>query len=125
MESVTTIGLDLAKHVFQAHGAGCSGAVVFREKLRRGDVLSFFTKLPARTVAMEACGGAHYWGRELQKLGHQVRLIAPAYVKEANVSSPPPVRRMGGGYKGNPSVHGNGRPPQAHSEIFFLWRKIG
>jgi transposase len=81
MENVTTVGLDLAKQVFQAHGADCSGAVVFREKLRRGHVLSFFTKLPACTVAMEACGGAHYWGRELQKLGQRVRMIAPAYVK--------------------------------------------
>ncbi len=61
MENVTTAGLDLAEHVFQAYGVDFSGAVVFREKLRRGHLLAFFTKLPACTVAMEACGGAHYW----------------------------------------------------------------
>src|SRR5512147_1163675 len=74
-------GLDLAKHVFQAHGADSAGAVVFRRKLRRGQVLSFFAALPPCTVAMEACAGAHHWGREIVKLGHSVRLIAPAYVK--------------------------------------------
>lgn len=78
---VSTIGLDLAKHVFQAHGASASGAVVFRKKLRRDQVLSFFAAQPRCVVAMEACPGAHYWGRELASLGHQVRLIAPAYVK--------------------------------------------
>jgi transposase len=78
---VSTIGLDLAKHTFQLHGADIAGAVVFRKKLRRGQVLSFFSTLPHCTVAMEACAGAHYWGREIAKLGHAVRLIAPAYVK--------------------------------------------
>lgn len=81
MDQVSTVGLDLAKHVFQAHGADSAGAVVFRTKLRRGQVLSFFAALPPCTVAMEACAGAHHWGREIVKLGHSVRLIAPAYVK--------------------------------------------
>lgn len=81
MENVSTVGLDLAKHVFQVHGADSSGAVVVRRKLRRAQVLSFFATLPACTVAMEACAGAHYWGREIGRLGHQIRLIAPAYVK--------------------------------------------
>jgi transposase len=81
MESVHIVGLDLAKHVFQAHGADQSGAVIFRKKLRRQQVLSFFSDLPRCTVAMEACAGAHYWGREIGKLGHCVKLIAPAYVK--------------------------------------------
>jgi transposase len=81
MENVSTVGLDLAKHVFQVHGADGSGAVVFRRKLRRGQVLSFFGSLPPCTVAMEACAGAHHWAREIARLGHQVRLIAPAYVK--------------------------------------------
>jgi transposase len=77
----TTIGLDLAKGVFQAHGADETGAVVFRKKLRRAQVLEFFSAQPACTVAMEACGGAHHWGREIGNLGHSVRLIPPAYVK--------------------------------------------
>ena len=78
---VSTIGLDLAKSVFQLHGASASGAVVFRRRLRRDQVLSFFSVQPRCVVAMEACPGAHYWAREIGKLGHEVRLIAPAYVK--------------------------------------------
>jgi transposase len=78
---VSTIGLDLAKHVFQAHGASASGAVVFRKKLRRDQVLTFFAAQPRCLVAMEACPGAHHWGRELAALGHEVKLIAPCYVK--------------------------------------------
>ncbi len=81
MENVTTIGLDIAKHVFQAHGADPGGAVIFRKKLRRQHLLSFFAALPPCTVAMEACSGSHYRGREFGKLGHTVKLIAPAYVK--------------------------------------------
>jgi transposase len=77
----STIGLDLAKHVFQAHGADASGRVVFRKRLRREQVLEFFAGKPARVVAMEACGSAHRWGRALAELGHVVRLIPPAYVK--------------------------------------------
>jgi transposase len=78
---VSTIGLDLAKNVFQAHGADAAGAPVFRKKLRREEVLGFFAAQPPRLVAMEACPGAHHWAREIGKLGHAVRLIAPAYVK--------------------------------------------
>jgi transposase len=78
---VTTIGLDIAKTSFQAHGADASGAVVFRKPLRRGRLLAFFAAHPPCVVAMEACAGAHHWGRELTRLGHTVRLIPPAYVK--------------------------------------------
>jgi transposase len=81
VEEVSTIGLDLAKHVFQAHGASASGAVVFRKKLRREQVLSFFASQPRCRVAMEACASAHYWARTIGELGHEVRLIPPAYVK--------------------------------------------
>src|SRR4051794_24421483 len=77
----STVGLDLAKYIFQLHGADSAGAVVFRKKLRRGQLLAFLATLPPCTVAMEACGSAHYWGREIAKLGHTVKLIAPAYVK--------------------------------------------
>jgi transposase len=81
MNQVSTVGLDLAKHIFQLHGADSAGAVVFRKKLRRGQLLAFLATLPACTVALEACGSAHDWGREITKLGHTVRLIPPAYVK--------------------------------------------
>ncbi|XEN34629.1 transposase (plasmid) [Ensifer sp. WSM1721] len=78
---VSTIGLDLAKNVFQAHGADASGGVVFRKQLRRKNVLEFFAKQPVCLVAMEACAGAHCWAREIGKFGHTLRLIPPAYVK--------------------------------------------
>ena len=81
MSEVTTIGLDIAKPVFHAHGADQGGRMVFSRKISRGKLLGFFTAQPACLVAMEACGGAHPWARELTRLGHTVRLIPPAYVK--------------------------------------------
>jgi transposase len=75
-------GLDLAKSVFQVHGVvAATGEVVARKQLRRGQVLRFFAQQPPALIGMEACGSAHYWARELSKLGHEVRLIPPSYVK--------------------------------------------
>ncbi|MET0437110.1 MAG: IS110 family transposase [Devosia sp.] len=81
MSEVTTIGLDIAKSVFHAHGADERGVTVFSRKLTRGKLLDFFAGQPRCIVALEACGGAHHWARELQAMGHEVRLIPPAYVK--------------------------------------------
>ncbi len=80
MLGIVTVGLDLAKNVFHVHGADGAGRAVLRKKLRRTQVLVFFSQLPRCIVAMKACGGAHFLGREIAKLGHEVRLIPPAYV---------------------------------------------
>src|ERR1700751_2557957 len=81
MQSVTTIGLDIAKSVFQVHGVDAAGNVIVRRKLKRRYVLAFFQKLPSCLVGIEACASSHHWSRELQALGHTVRLMPPAYVK--------------------------------------------
>jgi transposase len=81
MEEVITIGLDIAKHVFHAHGADGRGRKVFSKRIGRSGLLAFFARQQRCIVALEACAGAHHWGRELQRLGHEVRLIPPAYVK--------------------------------------------
>lgn len=81
MLAVTTVGLDIAKSVFQVHGIDAAGSVVVRQHLRRSRVLGFFKKLSSCVVGIEACASSHYWSRELQALGHTVRLMPPAYVK--------------------------------------------
>lgn len=81
MKEVTIVGLDLAKRVFQVHGATADGRVAFRKKLSRGQLLAFFSSLPSCIVAMEACATAHYWARQISCLGHDIRLVPPAYVK--------------------------------------------
>ena len=78
---VNTIGVDLAKNVFQIHGVDSAGKVVITRQLRRKQVLEFFSKLPGCLVGMEACGTGHHWAREISKLGHTVRLMPPSYVK--------------------------------------------
>src|SRR6202451_282358 len=81
MQTVTTIGLDIAKSVFQVHGVDAAGQVVIRRQLKRRSVLTFFEKLPPCLVGIEACASSHHWSRELQACGHPVRLMPPAYVK--------------------------------------------
>jgi transposase len=81
MQTVTTIGLDIAKSVFQVHGIDADGKVIIRRQLRRRYVLGCFQKLPRCLVGIEACATSHHWSRELQALGHTVRLMPPAYVR--------------------------------------------
>ena len=81
MNKISTVGLDLAKNVFQVHGVDDSGEIVLRRQLRRGAVEKFFAQLSPCTVGVEACGSAHHWARVIGRYGHQVRLMPPAYVK--------------------------------------------
>ena len=81
MQAVTAIGLDIAKSVFQVHSVDGEGNVVVRRKLRRRYIVAFFQKLPPCLVGIEACASSHHWSRELQTLGHTVRLMPPAYVR--------------------------------------------
>jgi transposase len=81
MQTITTIGLDIAKSVFQVHGVDADGQAVIRRQLKRRYVLAFFQKLPSCLIGIEACASSHHWSRELQALGHTVRLMPPAYVK--------------------------------------------
>ena len=81
LEDIAVVGLDLAKRVFQVHAVSAQGSVAVRRKLRRGEVIAFFSALPPSLVGMEAGASAHHWARELQELGHEVRLMPPAYVK--------------------------------------------
>ena len=81
MGEVSTIGLDIAKSVFQVHGGDVEGGVVIRKRVSRAKVLEFFGALPPCRIGIEACPSAHYWGRRLQELGHTVRLMPPSYVK--------------------------------------------
>jgi transposase len=81
MGEVSTIGLDIAKSVFQVHGVDADGAVVIRKRISRAKVLEFFAAVPPCRVGIEACPSAHHWSRKLQALGHTVRLMPPTYVK--------------------------------------------
>src|ERR1700676_2042437 len=81
VNQITRIGIDTSKHFFQLHGVDAAERPVLRRKLRRNEVLAFFAKLPPTVIGMEACGAGHYWARELRKLGHEVKLMAPQHVK--------------------------------------------
>ena len=81
MVQVDTIGLDIAKSVFQVHGVDAEGVVVIRQKLTRAQVLPFFAKLAPCLIGIEACGASHHWARELTRFGYEARLMPPSYVK--------------------------------------------
>jgi transposase len=81
MDKITVIGLDLAKNVFQVHGANAQGKKILSRRLKRSELLEFFANIPTCRVGMEACGGAHEWARRIVALGHDVKLMAPQYVK--------------------------------------------
>jgi len=81
VNQIIRIGMDTSKHFFQLHGVDIAERPVLRRKLRRKEMLAHFARLPPTVIGMEACGAAHYWARELQKLGHEVKLIAPQHVK--------------------------------------------
>ena len=81
MNQIIRIGMDTSKHIFQLHGVDSAERPVLRRKLRRSEMVAFFAKLPPTVIGMEACGAGHYWARELRKLGHEVKLIAPQHVK--------------------------------------------
>jgi transposase len=100
MQTITTIGFDIAKSVFQVHGVDASGEVVIRRQLKRRYVLAFFQKLPPCLIGIEACASSHYWSRELQALGHTVRLMPPAYVKPVRQTSEERCGRCRGDLRG-------------------------
>lgn len=81
MGKIVTVGLDIAKSVFQVHGVDSDGNVVERRQLKRGQMVRYFGDLPPALIGIEACGTAHHWARQLAELGHDVKLIPPAYVK--------------------------------------------
>jgi transposase len=81
VDQIIRIGIDTSKHVFQLHGVNAAEEPILRKKLRRHDLVTFFTKLPPTVIGIEACGGSHHWARLLQELGHEVKLIAPQFVK--------------------------------------------
>src|SRR5262249_25308691 len=100
MGEVTTIGLDLAKHVFQVHGVDAEGATVLRKQLRRVQVLAFFSRLPPCLVGLEACATAHYCARALGALGNEVRLMRAQYVEGVHQAQQARCRRCGSDLRG-------------------------
>lgn len=100
MSNVTMIGLDIAKAVFHAHGADASGNQIFSRRLSRGKLLEFREPQPRCLIAMEACSGAHHWAREFVAIGHEVRLIPPAYVEAVRNASEERCRRCRSDWRG-------------------------
>ena len=113
MGEVIIIGVDLAKNVFQVHGAAADGSVVFRKKLTRPQFARFMAEQPPCLVAMEACASAHHWAREMSRYGHEVRLIAPHYVKPflKRQKTRPMLRRSSRRLCGRPCASSNRSRP--------------
>lgn len=112
MQAITTIGFDIAKSVFQVHCVDAEGKVILRRQLKRRYVLAFFQKLPPCVVGIEACASSHHWSRELQALGHIVRLMPPAYVKPSHSMS------------STPSTICSSRVTRSRSRRMILWRSL-
>ena len=93
MNEVKTIGIDLAKNAFALHGVDAAGKSVFRKMVRRGKLLEMLVNMPLCVIGMEACGGAHHWAREIKKLGHQVRVIAPQFAAPYRPATHPPWQK--------------------------------
>ena len=110
MKEISTIGIDIAKSVFQVHGIDAAGEVVVRRQLKRRQVLQFFAAMKPSLIGMEACATAHHWARELTKLGHDVRLMPP---RSMQGSAPAPVAHHG--------QIGQNQPPESTSR----WREVG
>jgi transposase len=116
LSSVTRVGLDLAKKIFQVHAVDANGEMVVARKLARGRLVGFFSELPRCVVAMEACSSAHHWGRQLLALDFEVRLIPPAHVKPYGAPrrrAPPKrktLRRIGAAFARIASAHSSGSP---------------
>jgi hypothetical protein len=98
---ITTVGIDLAKSVFQVHGVDERGKAVLRKQLKRAEVLKFFVNLPACLIGMEACGGAHYWARKLIEQGHSVKLMAPKLRQAVREDEQERPQRCGGNLRGS------------------------
>ncbi len=115
--NITTLGIDIAKSVFQLHGTNEQGKVELKKRLRRNQLLAYMAKLPPCLVGMEACGGAHYWGRKFQEYGHRVKLIAPQYVK-------PYVKTNKNDYNDAEAINeAVGRPTMRFVGIKALWQQ--
>ena len=118
MQTITTIGLDIAKSVFQVHGVDAGGQVIVRRQLKRRYVLTYFQKLSPCLVGIEACASAHHWSRELQALGHTVRLMPPAYVK-------PYVKRLVHGYYTAEAKAARAEARRTMRALQLLLREVG
>ena len=107
MGQVVVVGLDIAKSVFQVHGIDRDGGVVVRRRLRRARVLAFFATVEPCRIGIEACATGHYWARELRALGHDVRLMAPSYVKPAGAGDRSPDQSERALDRGGPPADGD------------------
>lgn len=115
--NITTLGIDIAKSIFHLHGTNKQGKLELKKRLRRGQLLTFMQNLPPCLVAMEACGGAHYWARKFQSYGHTVKLIAPQYVK-------PYVKTNKNDYNDAEAINeAVGRPTMRFVGIKALWQQ--